>query len=619
MAKISGLPVADQVDGSEMLPIVQHGQSKRSTLAAIRDLVIPFVQNYYKGDRGDTGTANNTYTSYAALQASDPTRMYAYLVGDTDQPPRPDGPYSNPSASPAGWVPQSAGGIRCAPRGAGTVARSLQEEHDDLAIRPEAFGAIGNMLADDTIPIQRAMDSGLSIELAHGKTYLVTGRLDWSASNVALRGGGTIRVAADWDFAADMTGDKTHMRMLFITGANVTINGIVFDLRSAPEGSAVENGVIWSTGPFTKVTNCQFIGNPKGTCIWAMSAWADVSLNNFDDCSGAVFFRGRNAMCLGNIVKDAFDAAIALNAAACVGAVVTGNTITNEAGRLIPAMIAVEEGASSWSITGNTLLGVNGGGIWCGNVVLFEPADGGVIANNTLSAYLPDGKLPVSANPATMLFISPYYVGWVCTGNKVLGCPTGNTDSCLAQFPATKGVFVGNLLDGRGRTGLSAHVRIQAGTGGLTIRDNLTLLPHDDSRHYLASAGDYGDAPVLWKGNEFEGGLEGINTDLNAPLMVNFVPWIDNLTRFTDVATPTAMAAALGSRSDFINAGAWQRPHLINGHTDMFCSGTPQASGDMAFQNGDRFHFMDPADAGALTLARVAGGTPWRKFGPLVP
>lgn len=82
---------------------------------------------------GATGPANNTYTSYAALIASDPARRYAYLVGDTDNPPRPDGIYTNPTAQPGAWTRQ---------REAPTTVKE--------------FGAVGDGVTDDTAAIQAA-------------------------------------------------------------------------------------------------------------------------------------------------------------------------------------------------------------------------------------------------------------------------------------------------------------------------------------------------------------------------------------------------------------------------------------------------------------------------------
>jgi len=57
------------------------------------------------GDPGSTGPADNTYTSYAALLASDKARKSARLVGDTDVPAQPDG---NFTVVDGAWVRQKA-------------------------------------------------------------------------------------------------------------------------------------------------------------------------------------------------------------------------------------------------------------------------------------------------------------------------------------------------------------------------------------------------------------------------------------------------------------------------------------------------------------------------------
>jgi len=57
------------------------------------------------GATGSTGPADNTYTSYAALLASDKARKSARLVGDTDVPAQPDG---NFTVVDGAWVRQKA-------------------------------------------------------------------------------------------------------------------------------------------------------------------------------------------------------------------------------------------------------------------------------------------------------------------------------------------------------------------------------------------------------------------------------------------------------------------------------------------------------------------------------
>ena len=55
MAKISKLPLALAADGTEALPFVQGGVTKRLSLGGFIGAVTPFLQDWYKGDKGDPG------------------------------------------------------------------------------------------------------------------------------------------------------------------------------------------------------------------------------------------------------------------------------------------------------------------------------------------------------------------------------------------------------------------------------------------------------------------------------------------------------------------------------------------------------------------------------------
>jgi|GEM_PF-4259357 len=55
MAKISQFDLTDPLDGTETLPMVQAGRTKRSTVSRLVQGIIPFLQNWYKGDQGAPG------------------------------------------------------------------------------------------------------------------------------------------------------------------------------------------------------------------------------------------------------------------------------------------------------------------------------------------------------------------------------------------------------------------------------------------------------------------------------------------------------------------------------------------------------------------------------------
>ncbi len=85
------------------------------------------------GPAGATGPADNTYTSYTAMQQSDPARQSARLVGDTDVPPHADGSYNNPTETVGGWVPQGATGIATKPGWTIAPARDVESKANDIA------------------------------------------------------------------------------------------------------------------------------------------------------------------------------------------------------------------------------------------------------------------------------------------------------------------------------------------------------------------------------------------------------------------------------------------------------------------------------------------------------
>ncbi len=491
----------------------------------------------------------------------------------------------------------------------GAVPRSIAQELTDLGVSPEQFGAAGDGRTDDTAALQAAFDSGRSVRLIQGRDYLIRKRLLLTADGVSISGGGRIRIAPDFNTAADADGQHTHMRALFVTGRDVTIESVTFDASRAPVGNAVENGFIWTTAPYTMIRDCLFIGNRKGSCIWALgnAPYLSVIGCRFRDCSGAVVAKGRNSIISDNIIVNATDAAIAINGRSCIGAVVANNTISNDIGAIVPAMIAVEECASDWSITGNVMIGANGGAIACINLLDRAVARGGIIANNVIDGRMFDGKIPTTRNPGAMISLSPLYEHWIVRGNSIANPPAGNPNTRLASLPATGGLFENNILDASQASGLSAMIEITPGSLGLTLRGNQSRC-FTGGRHYLFSAGSYGNAPCRFLGGTFIAGEEAINAELQVRAIRDltlYIHDIDDCSARAVVNAPTI----LGDRGGYLNAGAWRFPHRIGVNTVMYCDTPPRSAGRMAFTPGDRLHFLQPAVNGPVTIVRI--GNEW--------
>lgn len=483
--------------------------------------------------------------------------------------------------------------------------RSAQPMPDDRFVSPERYGALGDGVADDTPALQAALDTGRSIRLAHGRHYLVRSTLRVASDDILLTGGGRIKIARDFRLTG---GVSSSLKVIVVEGEQATFDGITFDASEAPQGSAVENGIIWSDKPSTTVRNCLFLNNPKGTAVWILgnSPYSIVTNCRFLNCTGAVFAKGRNPVITNNVVIDATDAAIAINGRSCVGAIITGNSISNEKLIPIPSMIAVEESASNWTIVGNTLTGVNGGGIICTNVLDSTVVRGGVIADNVIDGHRFDGRASKTKNPAALLYVSPSYTDWIVHDNRISNCPTGNSNSRLIIIPATGGIFHDNIVDGSSNAELSAMITILPGRNGITISNNITKAA-DGGRHFLFSPGDYGNVACTFIHGRLYGGSEGINAELGSKDHHGLVLQIHDIAD-SSVGNIVNAATILGDRAALLNAGGWAWPHRLGVHTVMYGDKIPVHAGKMPFQPGDRFHFITPLRGKPTGVIRLADG-----------
>lgn len=161
-------------------------------MSAFRDLITPFLQYWYKGDTGDTGTSDNTYTpengGLAAFKASDITRATASLVGIPDVPDQrvywSPGDHSTTRAedldvsvfkadstplSQGAWVRQGASGVRLAQGGNVDDAIQYVTPQMFMTVAQKLSVAFGIALLDVTKAIQTAIDTGRPVRVPKGK------------------------------------------------------------------------------------------------------------------------------------------------------------------------------------------------------------------------------------------------------------------------------------------------------------------------------------------------------------------------------------------------------------------------------------------------------------------
>lgn len=511
--------------------------------------------------------------------------------------------------------------------GTGAVGMPVQTVLRDLPVTPEQFGAVGNGTADDTAALQRAIDTGRSINLTQGKTYLLKLRLNLTASNVSVSGAGIIKIAADFDIDADPGDGGPVMRALFATGSNCSFADFTIDCTDFvlpdPDTTGRTHACAWVAADGVTFRGVRFLGLPKGAAIVGTSfaTWLNVGGCFFHDCSGAVFVQGRSPNITGNTIINCTDAAVALNGITCAGGVVGVNTISNEALAPIPSMIAMEEGASDWTVIGNTLIGANGGGIIATNALVSTIVRGGVIANNVVDGRNTLGTLPVGTTIAALLSISPYYRDWIAHDNILTGLPTGQPNSRLAIVPATGGSFHDNLVDGVDAVDATAIISITPGTGGLSIENNdvrgyppsnVNIEATYRGICFLFGAGAYDSKPVAFVGGKFTNALTAIDSDTLASGATNFLLHIRDI-QFTSTWYVTNSNSAIGDRSDYLNLGASVYPHRIGLFTEMRGTAALTNVGTQPSFSGDKIWMLTPTAGGREGVVKV--GPVWKDFG----
>lgn len=256
MAKITDLAIVDAVNGDEFLPIVQGGATKRATMAALRALIVPFLQYWYKGDKGDPGAADSVVDTLAQLKAaaiSDTTRIWngVPFTWSTDAAPYVSDETkgyvttvaSNHQPLTVGaWTRQKATGLTTSK--APGIIRSQQSQNEDgwsifdfmgdnkrALIRAYSDSAAGEC----TVEVNRALASGEKIGMPAGK-ILVEGALI-GHDGMTFLGAGMGR-----SIIAKPPGSRSHVLDLVGTTPkrNVHVGGFTIDVAGADAGIVME-------------------------------------------------------------------------------------------------------------------------------------------------------------------------------------------------------------------------------------------------------------------------------------------------------------------------------------------------------------------------------------------
>ena len=267
----------------------------------------------------------------------------------------------------------------------GAINRTINEKAQDI-VSVKDFGAKGDGTTDDTTAIQNAINSGKSIYFPDG-VYGITAQLNLTVSNIQIYGNGTIK------FLSSFNKTSGNLYAFYVTGNNILFEGLSFD-GSAVTLATTNNAFIWNQGAQVNVSKCTFTSLPYGgsnvNCAFACTVDSTTpncraEFNYFNNCPGAVFFKGNSCVAIGNVILNPHDVSIALNGSNCTKCIVIGNVINNSSLNSCAGHIGVEESAREWVIKGNTIFGVTGYGIGANNYSSTQAVEGGIIEGNIIN------------------------------------------------------------------------------------------------------------------------------------------------------------------------------------------------------------------------------------------
>lgn len=453
MAKITELPAVNALIGDEFLPIVQGGATKRVTMTALRALITPFLQYWYKGDPGDPGPAGNVAITIGQLRSAPRTNgtMLAAYDGTGASMTWSTGDFSARAAQrPAdfvksdfapltegAWVRASADMI---PFDGRSVSAKLS---DTVSVKDARFagGAKGDGVTDDTAAFESAAASGLDIFVPATAAFYRTVRTIYSG-RIAQRFYGGGRIVCE--------GKNDQSTCLALVHAECVVEGLRFSPGTDTNSLFLGWGVA-CFAPRCRVTGVRVTRHRRG----------GVMVKDADHCivSDCIF---SDSVVLGDGTvpqsQMGYDVYVGGTASRTI---VRGNECSSGAGVGIGCQNA-ELGKSQFGniIDGNVIRGHP-----CYGIMLYlnapgvgtpqDRVDDCIIVNNLVS----DISGSAYTDGATLFYGAGIYIqtsdNFTCSGNRVLRTNTdrskprsgSDVPAAIAISGFCRGSAVGNVID----------------------------------------------------------------------------------------------------------------------------------------------------------------------------
>lgn len=469
---------------------------------------------------------------------------------------------------------------------------------------PRRYGAVGNGTGDDSLAIANCILCNQVVNFpGTGFNFQVLNTMEVTAAGTQINGNGsTITIGAA--FTINTLG---QLLVFDITANHVTIQGLAFANLAAgvtsPPITAQNSLLRFNAGcNFGGVYNCQFTAWPDTApfqCTVGFmqgTSHCTAAYNTYDGC-GIGFSQGSKSTFAFNTCRNPVDASIAINSQSCLGAVIVGNVISNDSGRLLPGMITVEEGPSGWVIADNYLSGVTGVGISCLNIAVTTVVNGGIIANNYV-----DGSGLSTTNPGALIGVSQYYQGVQVINNFLIGVNVGNNNNAAVLISALGNVLRGNHIDASTGTSNIAAIIVTLAHSSLDIVDNY-INNVGGSRAITFNAGDNSSARTLIKGNQFVGGSVAVDASLNT--ITNSPIWFEN--NESNAGTFYNPQSSDSLSRFFNSAHALDHPNFIRAGRSVYGDIVPTAG---TWALGDTVYNIAPAASGVFAWVCVTAGAP---------